>query len=42
MPSIVITGSNRGLGLEWARQYAKKGRRVFATCRHPAEADLLK
>jgi len=39
--SILITGSNRGLGLEWARQYARDGWRVFATCRHPAEASEL-
>jgi NAD(P)-dependent dehydrogenase (short-subunit alcohol dehydrogenase family) len=42
MPSIFITGSNRGLGLEWARQYVHEGWRVFATCRHPAEAHELK
>jgi NAD(P)-dependent dehydrogenase (short-subunit alcohol dehydrogenase family) len=42
MRSIFITGSNRGLGLEWARQYAQEGWRVFATCRHPAEASALK
>ena len=41
MQSIFITGSNRGLGLEWARQYADDGWRVFATCRHPAEARSL-
>jgi len=41
MPSILITGSNRGLGLEWARQYGADGWRVFATCRVPAEADAL-
>lgn len=41
MSSILITGSNRGLGLEWARQYAMEGWRVFATCRHPAEASAL-
>jgi NAD(P)-dependent dehydrogenase (short-subunit alcohol dehydrogenase family) len=41
MPSILITGSNRGLGLEWVRQSASDGWRVFATCRHPAEADDL-
>jgi NAD(P)-dependent dehydrogenase (short-subunit alcohol dehydrogenase family) len=41
MQSILITGSNRGLGLEWARQYAEDGWRVFATCRHPAEAEAL-
>jgi NAD(P)-dependent dehydrogenase (short-subunit alcohol dehydrogenase family) len=41
MPSILITGSNRGLGLEWARQYAQEEWRVYATCRHPAEAAEL-
>jgi NAD(P)-dependent dehydrogenase (short-subunit alcohol dehydrogenase family) len=41
MSSILITGSNRGLGLEWARQYAMEGWRVFAACRHPAEASAL-
>ncbi len=38
MPSVLVTGSNRGLGLEWCRQYAEAGWRVFATCRHPGEA----
>ncbi len=38
MPSIFITGCNRGLGLEWAHQYAYDKWRVFAACRHPAEA----
>jgi len=42
MPSVLVTGSNRGLGIEWVRQYAEEGFRVFATCRHPAEADDLK
>lgn len=41
MPSVLITGSNRGLGLEWTRQYAMEGWRVFATCRHPGEAQAL-
>lgn len=41
MPSALVTGSNRGLGLEWVRQYAQQGWRVFATCRHPREADDL-
>ncbi len=41
--SVLITGSNRGLGLEWARQYAQEGWRVFATCRYPHDAlDLHK
>ena len=43
MSSVLITGSNRGLGLEWARQYAQEGWRVYATCRHPEDAaDLRK
>lgn len=41
MPSILVTGSNRGIGLEWCRQYAEAGWRVFATCRHPETADDL-
>jgi len=41
-PSMLITGANRGLGLEWARQYAEAGWRVYASCRHPAEAGDLK
>ncbi|MCO6429122.1 SDR family oxidoreductase [Nitrosomonas communis] len=41
MPNVLITGSNRGLGLEWCRQYAQAGWRVFATCRFPAQADEL-
>ncbi len=38
MPSILITGSNRGLGLEWTRQYARLDWQVHATCRYPEEA----
>jgi NAD(P)-dependent dehydrogenase (short-subunit alcohol dehydrogenase family) len=41
MHTILVTGSNRGLGLEWVRQYAEAGWRVIATCRHPAEANAL-
>ena len=37
----MITGSNRGLGLECARQYADKGWRVIATCRNPGNAIKL-
>ena len=41
MRRILITGSNRGLGLEWVRQCAGRGWRVFATCRDPdSAADL--
>lgn len=41
MPSILVTGSNRGLGLEWVRQYATLGWRVYATCRYPEQAQDL-
>lgn len=41
MKRVLITGSNRGLGLEWARQYAAAGWQVVATCRHPADAHSL-
>ena len=41
MSSVLITGSNRGIGLEWVRQYAGEGWHVFATCRHPEEAREL-
>lgn len=32
---VLITGANRGLGLELARQYGAAGSRVIACCRHP-------
>ena len=41
MSTILITGANRGIGLELARQYAEAGDRVFATCRSPADAEAL-
>ncbi|RMD68517.1 MAG: SDR family NAD(P)-dependent oxidoreductase, partial [Gammaproteobacteria bacterium] len=40
--TVLITGSNRGLGLEWARQYGEAGWRVHATCRRPEEAHDLR
>jgi len=42
MPNILITGSNRGIGLELTKQFADAGWRIFATCRHPAEAEHLR
>jgi NAD(P)-dependent dehydrogenase (short-subunit alcohol dehydrogenase family) len=43
MPSIMITSANRGLGLEFARQYAADGWQVFGACRNPeAAGDLQK
>jgi NAD(P)-dependent dehydrogenase (short-subunit alcohol dehydrogenase family) len=41
MPSVLITGANRGLGYEFARQYAADGWQVFAACRNPATANQL-
>ena len=41
MPVMLVTGANRGLGLEFVRQYAAEGWRVHATCRHPSEAGKL-
>ena len=38
MPTVLITGANRGLGLECSRQYAGEGWRVIATCRDPETA----
>lgn len=35
MPTILITGANRGLGLEFVRQYAAQGWEVLATVRDP-------
>ncbi len=41
MPSVLITGANRGLGLAFARQYGAIGYRVYATCRDPGAASDL-
>lgn len=41
MPSVLITGADKGLGLEFARQYADEDWRVFAACRHPERAESL-
>lgn len=37
----LVTGSNRGLGLEFARQLLHHGDHVFASCRDPDAADAL-
>lgn len=41
MATVLITGANRGLGLEFAHQYAVDGWRVIAACRDPARAREL-
>jgi len=40
-PTVLITGANRGIGLEFAKQYAAKGWTVIATAREPDQADAL-
>jgi NAD(P)-dependent dehydrogenase (short-subunit alcohol dehydrogenase family) len=40
-PTVLVTGSNRGIGLEFARQYGALGWRVIATCRTPDQAVAL-
>ncbi len=41
-PTVLITGANRGLGLEWARQFHAAGARVIGTARRPEEAEELR
>ena len=41
VPTVLITGANRGIGLELTRQYAARGWKVIATARKPAEAAEL-
>lgn len=38
---VLITGANRGIGLEFVRQYAADGWRVIAACRDPLKAAAL-
>lgn len=41
MPTVLVTGASRGLGLEFVRQYATEGWRVLAGVRDPARATAL-
>jgi NAD(P)-dependent dehydrogenase (short-subunit alcohol dehydrogenase family) len=42
MTTILVTGANRGLGLEFVRQYAQDGATIHAACRRPEKAkDLI-
>lgn len=42
MPTVFITGANRGLGLEFVKQYVAEGALVHACCRRPGGAAELK
>jgi len=41
MPTVLVTGANRGIGLEMTKIYAAAGHRVLACCRAPAKAEKL-
>jgi NAD(P)-dependent dehydrogenase (short-subunit alcohol dehydrogenase family) len=41
MPTVLLTGASRGIGLEFALQYAGDGWKVHACCRNPAAAQEL-
>ena len=40
--TVLITGANRGIGLEFAKQFSEKGYKVIGTARSPEKADDLK
>ena len=41
MSTVLITGANRGIGLELVKSYAARGDTVLACCRNPASASAL-
>ena len=40
--TVLVTGSNRGIGFEFVKQYAERGWTVIATARNPEKAEALK
>lgn len=41
MATVLITGTNRGIGLEFVRQFLARGEKVLAACRNPDAAEEL-
>jgi NAD(P)-dependent dehydrogenase (short-subunit alcohol dehydrogenase family) len=41
MPTILITGANRGIGLKFSEYYSHEGWSVIGACRNPEKADAL-
>ena len=41
MKSVIITGANRGIGLDTTLSFARAGYKVYATMRNPEKADTL-
>jgi len=42
MPTVLVVGATRGIGLEFVRQYTADGARVIATFRRPQDAEGLR
>jgi len=42
VPTVLVIGASRGIGLEFARQYADDGARMIATYRNPDDAGHLR
>lgn len=41
-PTVLITGANRGIGLEYVKQMSQRGWNIIATARKPESADELR